>query len=87
VPGGSLVSAANQAAFNVANAVGAALGAAVISGGLGYTAPMWVGAALALVGSGLAVVARRADRRESARVAADVRQWAELVGEPLGRTA
>ncbi|SDC58883.1 MFS transporter, DHA1 family, arabinose polymer transporter [Geodermatophilus telluris] len=87
VPGGSLVSAANQAAFNVANAVGAALGAAVISAGLGYTAPMWVGAALALAGSGLAVVARRADRRETARVAADVRQWEETVGEPLGRAA
>ncbi|SFP58131.1 MFS transporter, DHA1 family, arabinose polymer transporter [Geodermatophilus dictyosporus] len=87
VPGGSLVSAANQAAFNVANAVGAALGAAVISAGLGYTAPMWVGAALALAGAGLAVVARRADRRETARVEADVRQWEEAVGEPLGRAA
>jgi MFS transporter, DHA1 family, inner membrane transport protein len=63
VPGGSLVSAANQGAFNVANAAGAALGAVVISGGLGYTAPMWVGAALALVGAGIAVLARAADRR------------------------
>jgi DHA1 family inner membrane transport protein len=59
VPGGSLVSAANQGAFNVANALGAALGALVISAGLGYTAPMWVGAALALVGAGIAVLARR----------------------------
>ncbi len=64
VPGGSLVSAANQGAFNVANALGAALGAAVLSAGLGYTAPIWVGAVLALVGSGIAVVARAADRRE-----------------------
>jgi DHA1 family inner membrane transport protein len=63
VPGGSLVSAANQGAFNVANALGAALGAAVLSAGLGYTAPIWVGAVLALVGSGIAVVARAADRR------------------------
>jgi MFS transporter, DHA1 family, inner membrane transport protein len=63
VPGGSLVSAANQGAFNVANALGAALGALVISQGLGYTAPMWVGAVLALVGAGLAVLARAADRR------------------------
>lgn len=63
VPGGSLVSAANQGAFNVANAVGAALGALVISSGLGYTAPMWVGAVLALVGAGIAVLARSADRR------------------------
>jgi MFS transporter, DHA1 family, inner membrane transport protein len=63
VPGGSLVSAANQGAFNVANAVGAALGALVISSGLGYTAPMWVGAVLALVGASIAVLARAADRR------------------------
>jgi DHA1 family inner membrane transport protein len=70
VPGGSLVSAANQAAFNVANAVGAALGAAVLSAGLGYTAPMWVGAVLALTGAGIAVLARAADRRGVRRDAA-----------------
>lgn len=64
VPGGSLVSAANQGAFNVANALGAALGAAVLSACLGYTAPIWVGAVLALVGTGIAVVARAADRRD-----------------------
>lgn len=69
VPGGSLVSAANQGAFNVANALGAALGAAVLSAGLGYTAPIWVGAALALVGTGIAVVARAADRRDRAPAA------------------
>jgi MFS transporter, DHA1 family, inner membrane transport protein len=63
VPGGSLVSAANQAAFNIANAIGAALGALVISQGLGYTAPMWVGAVLALVGAVLAVLARAVARR------------------------
>jgi MFS transporter, DHA1 family, inner membrane transport protein len=69
VPGGSLVSAANQAAFNIANAIGAALGALVISQGLGYTAPMWVGAVLALVGAVLAVLARAVARRP---VVADV---------------
>jgi DHA1 family inner membrane transport protein len=63
VPGGSLVSAANQGAFNVANAVGAALGALVISQGFGYTAPIWVGAVLALAGTGIALVARAVDRR------------------------
>ncbi len=65
VPGGSLVSAANQGAFNVANAVGAALGALVISQGFGYTAPMWVGAVLALVGAVLAVLARSSGRRSA----------------------
>jgi DHA1 family inner membrane transport protein len=67
VRGGSLVSAANQGAFNVANAVGAALGALVISRGLGYTAPMWVGAVLALAGAGIAVLAGVADRRRTRR--------------------
>jgi MFS transporter, DHA1 family, inner membrane transport protein len=87
VSGGSLVSAANQAAFNVANAVGAALGALVLSLGLGYTAPMWVGATLALVGSGLALVVRRVDRREAARVTADVGRWREQVGDRLDAAA
>ncbi|MGY1814575.1 MFS transporter [Blastococcus sp. SYSU D00820] len=96
VRGGSLVSAANQAAFNVANAIGAALGALVISLGLGYAAPMWVGATLAVVGAGIAVVARRADRREASRVDADVQRWRETcapepahahAGEPAGRSA
>jgi DHA1 family inner membrane transport protein len=65
VPGGSLVSAANQAAFNVANAVGAALGAAVLSAGLGYTAPIWVGGVLALLGAGVAVLALLGERSDA----------------------
>lgn len=48
--GGSLVSAANQGAFNVANAIGAAGGAYVIKAGYGYTGTMWVAAALAAAG-------------------------------------
>ena len=70
MPGGSLVSAADQGAFNVANALGDALGAGVLSAGLGYTAPIRVGAALALLGTGIAVVARAADRRDRAAVRA-----------------
>ncbi|MCZ2810041.1 MFS transporter [Modestobacter sp. VKM Ac-2979] len=73
VPGGSLVSAANQAAFNLANALGAALGAGVLSAGLGYTAPIWVGAGLALAGTGIAVVAVRGDRADRAALAAEAR--------------
>jgi DHA1 family inner membrane transport protein len=85
VPGGSLVSAANQAAFNVANALGAALGAAALSAGLGYTAPIWVGAAVGLVGSVIAVVAVRSERRERAAraVAAgtDVATWQRVLAD------
>src|SRR3954452_13950052 len=72
VPGGSLVSAANQAAFNVANALGAALGALVISQGYGLTAPMWVGAGLAVAGAGIALAVRRsAQRPDPARLLRD----------------
>src|SRR5699024_10898620 len=44
----------NHTAFNVANALGAALGGAVIAGGLGYRAPMVV--AIVLAGSGFVLV-------------------------------
>ncbi len=46
----SLAAAGNHAALNIANAVGAALGGAVIAAGLGYTAPALVGAGLAAGG-------------------------------------
>ncbi len=46
----SLAASLNHSALNVANAVGAALGAAVISAGLGYRAPSIVGAGLAALG-------------------------------------
>ena len=81
VRGGSLVSAANQGAFNVANAIGASLGALVISHGLGYTAPMWVGAVLALAGAGIAVLVQVVDRRAIKRVTADVRRWRQALDE------
>ncbi|MCR8669881.1 MFS transporter [Agrococcus sp. HG114] len=50
-----LGAAANHAAFNVGNALGAALGGAVIAAGLGYLAPAWIGVALASTGFGLAL--------------------------------
>jgi DHA1 family inner membrane transport protein len=90
VPGGSLVSAANQAAFNLANALGAALGAAALSAGLGYTAPIWVGASLALVGTGIAVVTIRSERRERTALAvaatADVDTWQRTLAPVVDAT-
>ena len=50
----NLASAVNIGAFNLGNAVGAALGGAVIAGGLGYAAVSLAGAAAA--GSGLVLV-------------------------------
>ena len=64
---GSLVSAANQGAFNVANAIGAALGALVIDLGWGYASTMWVGAALALLGAAMVVANGLAGRRRVSR--------------------
>ncbi len=66
--GGSLVSAANQGAFNVANAIGAAGGAYVIKVGFGLTGTMWVGAALAFTGCLMVVFALVTDRHRATLV-------------------
>jgi DHA1 family inner membrane transport protein len=68
--GGSLVSAANQGAFNVANAIGAAGGAYVIKVGFGLTGTMWVGAILAAAGCVMVLFALVMDRRRAGQVAA-----------------
>ncbi|MFE5210071.1 MFS transporter [Streptomyces sp. NPDC056600] len=59
----TLASAANIGAFNLGNALAAWLGGLVISGGLGYTAPNWVGAILAASALLLSLLAARLDRR------------------------
>ena len=46
----NLGAASNHASLNVANALGAWLGGAVLAAGFGYTAPSWVGFGLALAG-------------------------------------
>lgn len=50
-----LASSVNIGAFNLGNAIGAAMGAAVLSAGLGYAAVMFGGAALALLALALVV--------------------------------
>ncbi len=54
----NLASAVNIGAFNLGNAVGAALGGAVISGGLGYPAVSLAGAGVAAAGLVLVLAAR-----------------------------
>ncbi|ALE80355.1 MFS transporter [Pseudonocardia alni] len=66
----NLASAANQAAFNVANAIGAALGGTVIAAGYGYASPNVVAAGLAVVGLVVAVTAGRGDRTAASRARA-----------------
>ncbi|MFT4231426.1 MAG: MFS transporter, partial [Leucobacter sp.] len=62
-----LGAAVNHAAFNIGNSLGAWLGGLVIAGGLGYLAPGWIGAALALVGLGLALLSIAVQHRDRAR--------------------
>lgn len=59
----ALVSAANQAGFNLGNALGPALGSITISAGLGYASVGWVGAAICAAGLGLALVFAATARR------------------------
>lgn len=59
----TLASGANIAAFNLGNAFGAWIGGLTIAAGLGYTSPIWAGAAITLAGLALVVVAAGAARR------------------------
>ncbi|MFG2138767.1 MFS transporter [Streptomyces sp. NPDC048650] len=69
----TLASAGNIAAFNFGNALAAWLGGVVISAGLGYTAPNWVGALMTAAALGVALLASALERRTKNRgpVAAD----------------
>ncbi|WP_282791238.1 MFS transporter [Streptomyces sp. CC224B] len=62
----TLASAVNIGAFNLGNALSAWLGGVVISAGLGYTAPNWVGALLAGSALVLAVLSAALERRSAA---------------------
>ncbi|MER6709813.1 MFS transporter [Streptomyces sp. NPDC000877] len=61
----SLASSANQAAFNLANAGGAWIGGLALAAGLGVTSPALAGAALAVLGLGVASLAAVVDRRRA----------------------
>ncbi|MGW2400187.1 MFS transporter [Kitasatospora sp. NPDC001664] len=62
----TLASAVNIGAFNLGNALAAWLGGMVISAGLGYTAPNWVGALLAAAALVLALWSAALERRAPA---------------------
>lgn len=59
----TLASAVNIGAFNLGNALAAWLGGMVITAGLGYTAPNWVGALLAAAALVLALWSAALERR------------------------
>ncbi|GAA4958677.1 MFS transporter [Actinoplanes utahensis] len=60
--GAPLAASANVSASNVGNALGAWLGGLAISAGLGYTAPLYVGAAIVLAALAIMIIAARAAR-------------------------
>ncbi|MFB4353715.1 MFS transporter [Microbacterium sp. LS_15] len=64
----SIAAAINHSALNIGNSLGAFLGGVVIAVGWGFTAPSWTGAALALAGLLIALIAYRADARRPALV-------------------
>ncbi|ABM06966.1 MFS transporter [Paenarthrobacter aurescens] len=64
----TLASGANIGAFNVGNALGAWLGGVTITAGLGYTSPIWAGAAITLLGLIVMVFAATAARRAAQRM-------------------
>ena len=79
----TLASGANIAAFNLGNALGAWIGGVTIGAGLGYTSPIWAGAALTLLGLGVLLGAQRLARRAPARAHAS--RWTPR-SDPVGRS-
>ncbi|MFB7892438.1 MFS transporter [Microbacterium sp. NPDC056044] len=63
----TLASGANIGAFNVGNALGAWAGGVGISMGLGYTAPVWIGAVISGAGLVVMIVAALAAHRARSR--------------------
>ncbi|AIY03919.1 MULTISPECIES: MFS transporter [Arthrobacter] len=63
----TLASSLNHSALNMANALGAFVGGLVITWGWGYTAPALVGAALAVLGLGIALFSGLLDKIRAAK--------------------
>lgn len=61
-----IAAALNHSALNMGNSLGAFLGGAVIAGGWGFLAPVWVGVALALAGLALTLASFAVERRTHA---------------------
>ena len=72
--GQSLAAALNHSTLNTANALGAWLGSIVLAAGWGYGAPSLVGAGLAVLGVGVAVLSAVLERRARAAATGSGRQ-------------
>ncbi|WP_181274234.1 Cmx/CmrA family chloramphenicol efflux MFS transporter [Brevibacterium oceani] len=78
----TLAASVNTSAFNVGNAVGPALGGAVIAAGFGFRAPVLVAIALAVAALGVVTVAIRVEQWWQVRASADVTDRTDaVVGE------
>lgn len=67
----TLASGANIGAFNIGNALGAWLGGAAITAGLGYTSPIWAGTGLTLLAVGVMAYAAVNGRKSAATATLD----------------
>ncbi|WP_031486295.1 MFS transporter [Streptomyces bicolor] len=65
--GVALAASANVSASNVGNALGAWLGGLAIAAGLGYTAPLYVGAGIVLISAVVMAVAAQQARTPGQR--------------------
>ncbi|GGO99835.1 MFS transporter [Wenjunlia tyrosinilytica] len=83
----TLASAVNIGAFNLGNALSAWLGGLVISGGLGYTAPNWVGAALAASALALALISGALERARPATRPASAADTSGTTEQPVPASA
>ncbi|MEP6631703.1 MAG: MFS transporter, partial [Lapillicoccus sp.] len=63
--GQSLAAALNHSTLNIANAIGAGVGSVVLGAGLGYEWPSRVGAVLAVLGVGIALLSALVGRRRA----------------------
>lgn len=70
--GQSLGAALHHSAFNIANALGAALGGIVVAAGFGFTAPAWVGVALSAAGLAALGLTLSVERRMERRVVSEL---------------
>jgi len=77
----TLASGANIAAFNLGNALGAWAGGITIAAGLGYTSPIWVGAAITAAALIVMVVARATARTPRTTNRADATATSVTEGE------
>jgi DHA1 family inner membrane transport protein len=80
----NLAAASIQAAFNIANSIGAYLAGLAISAGYGYSSPNVVAAVLVTIGLGLAIAATFVERRHASDPAVlsearDRSQYAEVI--------